>query len=153
MTSPFPFVAGAILDAADLNAIGAWTAFTPSWNSVTGGASGTSSGAYAQVNDIVFWQAQFDLNGTGSISGHINMDLPVGTCALSIAYPTAVSGWAQPTGSSIYTICGFTATAQVYFYANVVSGTYGQITAATATAPETWDANGMFFVNGWYELA
>ena len=154
MTNPFPFTSGNILSASELNAIGAWTAFTPTWGSVTLGGSGTTNGVYAQVNDIVFWEAQFDLNGTGSITGQINMNLPVGTSPRSITSPTAMSGWARPTGGSIYDVSGFTSATECFFYGLFSSGASGwsTLTALNATQPATWNVNGNLSVSGWYEL-
>ena len=153
MANPFPFSSGAVLTAAQLNGIGEWTSFTPTFNNVSLGASGTVAGKYAQVNDLVFWQASFDLNGTGSVSGHINMNLPVGTCPVSITYPTSATGWVQPTGSTIYQIMGTPAAGVIWFYGNRADTAYSQIASLVAAVPVTWDANGEFYATGWYELA
>lgn len=153
MANPFPFSSGAVLTAAQLNGIGEWTTFTPTFNNVSLGASGTVDGKYAQVNNLVFWQAHFDLNGTGSVSGHISMNLPVGTCPVSITYPTATTGWVQPTGGTIYQQMGQTAASAVFFYAYSTSAAYAGIVSMVAAVPITWDANGEFDASGWYELA
>jgi len=155
MANPFPFSSGDVLTAANLNAIGEWTAFTPTFNNVALGGSGTSGGKYAQINDLVFWQAYFDLNGTGSVSGHINMNLPVGTSPATMSYETATMGWCQPVGSSIYNTMGYTSSSVIYFYTYYVGSVPSSagIAAVNATGPATWNANGKFFATGWYELA
>jgi len=155
MANPFPFSSGDVLTAANLNAIGEWTAFTPTFNNVSLGASGASAGKYAQINDVVFWQAYFDLNSTGSISGHINMSLPVGTSPATMSYETGTIGWCQPIGSGIFNIMGYTATNQIYFYSYYTSSVPGHagIAQVNATAPATWNSSGRFFATGWYELA
>ena len=56
MTSPYPFASGAVLTAAQLNAIGDYTAFTPTWSNVTPGGSATNAGFYAEVNECVFFE-------------------------------------------------------------------------------------------------
>ena len=58
MANPFPFTAGQVLTAAQLNGIGeAFTSFTPAWTAVTTNpaiGNGTLTGAYTQVNKLVF---------------------------------------------------------------------------------------------------
>ena len=60
MANPFPFVAGAVLEAAQLNGIGeAFTSFTPAWTATTTNpviGNGTLTGAYTRVNKLVFAQ-------------------------------------------------------------------------------------------------
>ena len=63
MTNPFPFSANAVLTAAELNAIGEWTDYTPT--TVSWSAAGSFDFVrYAEVNKIVFLKFKFDLTGT-----------------------------------------------------------------------------------------
>lgn len=78
MTSPFPFVAGAILDAADLNAIGeSETGWTPNFLTGVTVGNGTVSGSYQRINDLVVIQGSFVLGSTSAITGDIRVDAPV----------------------------------------------------------------------------
>ena len=52
MANPFDFTAGNTLTAAQLNQIGDFESFTPSWTNVTVG-NATQQGKFAQVNEIV----------------------------------------------------------------------------------------------------
>ena len=46
------FASGQVLTAAELNAAGTWTSFTPSWVNLTPG-NGVVSAAYSQFNKIL----------------------------------------------------------------------------------------------------
>ena len=148
----FPFSSGDVLTAADMNAIGDWTSFTPTFNNVTLGASGTVVGRYAVVNDLVFYTVKFDLGGTGSVSGQITFDVPVGTPDSSNQYATSHMGWCRP-ATTFYHAMGFSgnSTTQIYSYAYKINvGTYSNITPTSATVPATWTSNGIFYMAGWY---
>jgi len=58
MANPFPFVAGDVLTAAELNGIGEeFTSFTPTWTATTTNpvlGNGTLTGQYTQVNKLVY---------------------------------------------------------------------------------------------------
>ena len=58
MANPFDFSAGAVLTAAQLNQIGDFESWTPTWTNLTVG-SATVQAQYAQVNELVFWQLEF----------------------------------------------------------------------------------------------
>lgn len=150
MTALGDFTAGDVLTAADLNAIGDWTSFTPSWTNVTLGASGSTNGKYAEVNDLVFYTAQFSLGGTGSVTGHVIMAPPVGTADSSTTYATSHSGWVRPTGSTIWHAMGFSTGSAIFYYAYVLTGSYANAAAVNATAPATWNSSGLGYFAGWY---
>ena len=153
MANPFPFSAGGVLTAADINSIGDWLTFTPSFTNVTLGASGAVTGRYAEVNDLVFYTARFSLGGTGSVTGHVIMAPPVGTADSSTTYVTSHSGWVRPTGSTIYHAMGFSSGASIYFYGYGLSGSYSGAAAVNATAPATWNSSGLGYFAGWYAKA
>ena len=78
MANPFPFVAGDVLTAAELNAIGeAWTSYTPT---LTAGVTVTNTvqyAKYAQVNKIVFVSVSLACTSAGTASNTITMTLPI----------------------------------------------------------------------------
>jgi len=77
MANPFPFVAGDVLTAAELNGIGeAWTSYTPT---VTQGVAVTNTpvyAKYAQVNKIVLVQVILALTSAGTAASVISVSLP-----------------------------------------------------------------------------
>ena len=79
MANPFPFVAGSVLQASELNGIGeAWTSYTPV---IKGGATTVTAtiqyAKYAQVNKIVFVHVQATVTSTGATNGVITLTLPI----------------------------------------------------------------------------
>lgn len=101
MTNPFPFTAGDVLNAADLNAISAETAFTPDWqNGVTVG-NATQSAFYYEINDLIVVSVNFALGSTSAITGDIRMGLPVNGKS-SFEAPASLSGFAYDQSTAQY---------------------------------------------------
>lgn len=77
------FTAGQVLTAAELNAIGTWTAFTPtltaSTTNPTLGTGSTRAGSYCQLNELVIYIAyiRFGTSGVSAGSGFYSVSLPV----------------------------------------------------------------------------
>jgi hypothetical protein len=85
MANPFPFVAGDVLTAAELNGIGeAWTSYTPV---IKGGATTVTAtiqyAKWAQVNKIVWVQVRATVTSAGAANGIINVTLPTGLAVLT----------------------------------------------------------------------
>jgi hypothetical protein len=79
MANPFPFVAGDVLTAAELNGIGeAWTSYTPV---IKGGATTVTAtinyAKYAQINKIVFVRVDATVTSAGAASGAVSVSLPI----------------------------------------------------------------------------
>jgi hypothetical protein len=81
MANPFPFVAGSVLTAAELNGIGEWTDYTPAlFGATTNPVMGNSAvaGKYARVQNLIiaYWSISIGstfVNG----SGDYTINLPV----------------------------------------------------------------------------
>lgn len=87
MANPFPFVAGEVLTAADMNGIGEWTSYTPVLTaSVTNPTLGTGSaqvGSYARIQNLIIYRFRISF-GTSGISG--------GSGSYRVSLPVAASG-------------------------------------------------------------
>jgi hypothetical protein len=147
MTSPFPFTAGQVLSAAELNAIGeAATSFTPTWTNYTRG-NGTTIAYYTQVNKLVYIYVRETLGSTSSVTGALRMTLPVAAvrqqsvslalCNLNDTGTTAFVGLVQSLS-----------TTQVDFRAINAAATYASQANTSSTVPFTW-TNTDFFEAGW----
>ena len=77
MANPFPFVAGSVLTAAELNGIGEATAsYTPTLGGITIG-NGTVVGSFTRVNKLVYGSVTVTLGSTSSITTTVTFSLPV----------------------------------------------------------------------------
>lgn len=98
---PYPFVAGQILRAEELNfELGEWINFTPNWNGVTLGTGGSSTGQYRFTRGTLLIQAGFTLGTGGATTAAISLsDIPGFS---TIGTPNGIYGWAgaQETGGT-----------------------------------------------------
>jgi hypothetical protein len=130
-----------------------WTAYTPTFTNLTTG-NGTIDFRYAQVGKVVFVDGSFTLGSTSSISGYVEMTLPVTANRIKQAASLGVvtlrdAGTAWYLG---YVIDANSATA-VEIIALNASGTYTTLGSLSATVPFTWTTSDFFTVNFTYEAA
>jgi hypothetical protein len=102
MANEFPFSAGAVLTAAQINTIGAWETWTPTVN-----WSGTASNAkFCQVNGLVFCKMKFVLDATPS--GDLTISQPVVEEAGESVTGTINGGYVwDSTDDEAYAVAGF----------------------------------------------
>ena len=118
MANPFPFVAGAVLNADQLNGIGeAGTTYTPTVSAITGTVTTASATAkYVRINKLLFVSFTITCTTAGTATNGFNMSLPVGvTGALATGsaigtnrennVTAAVSFVTQNTTTNIQVIC------------------------------------------------
>jgi hypothetical protein len=79
MTALGDFSSGDVLTAADLNAIGTWTDFTPTVGSSSGTLTTVTKNyaKYARLNDLVIVIYDYTLNNIGTATGAFRIDTPV----------------------------------------------------------------------------
>lgn len=143
MTSPFSFSAGAVLTAAQLNAIGnaTDTAWTPSWNNFDKGSGGANEGYYMRVNDLVVARFRQTL-GTSPTIGSVSLVLPV-TADYTLYQPCGQI-WMGQSGGSIYNgQAVLTAAGTCTMYGAYVFGTAAVTInqGVTASTPFSWGSN------------
>ena len=77
MANPFPFVAGDVLTAAEMNGIGeAAVSWTPTYTGFTLG-NGTVVAKYVRVNKLIFGYFFLTLGSTSVITGTVQISSPV----------------------------------------------------------------------------
>jgi len=153
-TYPWPLVSGATLTAANMNAIGAWTAFTPSWTGVTStGAS--NSGQYCLLNDTLFFRAQYVV-GTSPTIGAIKLTVPFSQVIAGSPTPNLLPSvqcnfiklLSQPyVGQVLYSTSTL-----IELRAVNTAGTYGQTTTTTSAIPFTWAQFDTIEVSGFVQV-
>jgi len=101
MANPFPFSAGDVLTAAELNQIGDGIAFTPTWtNGVTVG-NGTITAHYVEINDFISYSINFQLGSTSAISDDVRLEHPIQSNNTYQA-PATCRGFAFDASAGIY---------------------------------------------------
>ena len=146
------FTAGQVLTAAELNAIGTWTAFTPTWTNLTVG-DGTLVAEYCAVNELVFWRVLLSFGSTTSISGSVAIDYPV---PADNSFLGSVGGqvyFDDQSGADYFGTLyrNSTTTANVRVF--TVGATYVACSAITATVPFTWANGDDLVIEDWYKPA
>jgi hypothetical protein len=140
MANPFPFTAGQVLTAAQMNGIGENVSFTPSLAGITLG-NGTVSATYTRANQQIHLQVKVTLGSTSSVTGTMGVTLPVlGTTA---EVDSAI-GVARIFDSGVGFFDGIVymaATNTAYVTALNTAGTYSVSTFTSATVPMTWAVN------------
>ena len=105
-TNPFDFSTGAVLTAAQLNAIGDFDTWSPTWTNITVG-SGVTEAYYARINELVFWQLEFigASNTVYSSSAPFSFSLPSDAPSVTNnGYAPMGTCWLRPDrGSTIFT--------------------------------------------------
>ena len=81
MANPYPFVAGAVLTAAQLNGIGEKTSYTPTFTNLTLG-NGTLTANYFRINKVVTVNVCVVFGTTTAITGDVAVVLPIARAAL-----------------------------------------------------------------------
>lgn len=82
MTNPFPFVAGATLTAADLNAIGESESWTPTFTNLTVG-NGSLTAQAIRVNDLYVANFRLVFGSTSSMGTDPRVQLPLAAATTS----------------------------------------------------------------------
>ena len=109
MANPFPFVAGEVLTAADMNGIGEWTDYTAlltaTGTNPTLGTGALNSSRYARIQNLIIYQyfVQFGSSGVNAGSGGYKISLPV-PAAGTTSYYEIVGGQTAFFDSSAVTI-------------------------------------------------
>jgi hypothetical protein len=151
MANPFPFVAGSVLTAAELNGIGETAvSFTPTFTNYTRG-NGTSIAYYMQVNKLVYVYVKETLGSTSSVTGVISMTLPI--AAVRAQAVQMARARIDDTGAQVYWGTTFGGTSTVILFADLASGTYTAFANISATVPMTWASTDAFQFAFVYEVA
>lgn len=149
MANPFPFVAGDVLTAAELNGLGETVSYTPTWTNLTVG-NGTVTAFYLQIQDMVYVEVQLVFGSTTAITGPVSFTPP-------ITATTAVQGI---TGNVYFSKVGSNPFAGLIIFNTTiglrpltVSGTSVSSTATSSTVPFTWATGDGIKYTGMYRTS
>lgn len=153
-TYSWPYVIGDVLTAANMNSIGAWTAFTPSWTNVTS-TSPSNSGQYCLLNDTLFFRAQYVVGTSPTISA-IKLTVPFSQVMAGSPTPQLLPSMqcnfikllSQPyVGQVLYSTSTL-----IELRAINTAGTYAQTTTTTSAIPFTWAQFDTIEVSGFVQV-
>jgi hypothetical protein len=150
MANPFPFVAGNVLTAAQLNGIGETTSFTPSWSGLTVGNGTLSAAKITRVNSFVLVQGTFTLGTTSAVTGNIFFANPVTPADTG---QNAIGNGLFASGGVLYPITCSMAGGNIQLFPTVASGTYATTTTCTATVPFVWASGAVITWSCAYRIA
>jgi hypothetical protein len=152
MATPFPFTTGQVLTAAQLNSIGAYTAYTPTFAGFTVG-NGTVNTRYTQVNKLVHFYGRVALGSTSAFTGPLDISVPIAINAASAVLDTVGTCGAYNGAALFYgaPINLFNTSIRCTFFNS--AGTYVTNSDTSATIPFTWANTNIFFWNITYESA
>jgi hypothetical protein len=156
MPSPFPFTAGQVLTAAQLNGIGeSGVLFTPTISDGVLG-NGTLSATYQRVNKIVVATYVWTLGSTSTITGAIGFSLPF-TATSSTNMPTQILGtglYSDASGGIDFVIYPFfSSTTTVRLLTSVASTAFTTVGLVNATAPVAFGTSDIIRARIIYEAA
>ena len=161
MANPFPFTAGNVLTAAELNGIGeAWTSYTPVWTASTTNpaiGNGTIQGKFCQVNKLVVARINIVFGSTTTFgSGNFLFSYPVTSAAPLSANERLLSSGQyldSSTGNSYFAIARYNSLSTTDFLVQVFSNASQALQLMGPTVPFTAANNDAMQLNFCYEAA
>ena len=151
MANPYPFVAGAVLTAAELNGIGEYTAYTPTLTNLTLG-NGTLSFRFGRVNKFIHVIGRVTFGSTTSITGSVTATLPV-TATFDITQSVGLSRCSDATGDTNQGRVSLSSSTICTPNVDSVSGARIITQGFSATVPFTWTTSDSIAVAFYYEAA
>jgi hypothetical protein len=153
MANPFPFVAGSILTAAQLNGIGEATAYTPT---ITNGSvgNGTITGSYVRVNKLVYGAIKFALGTTSTITGQLQFTFPITNAASQASVVVGNAYYYDNSTALTYDAKTYrlSSTVMSFFVVNA-SATYSTYSVLNATVPVAFGTGDEIVCSFTYEAA
>ena len=144
------FVSGQVLTAAELNAIGTWTTYTPTLTNWTLG-NGSITARYVRVQNFVMVTCDITTGSTTNVTGTgMQISLPV-TAASARANAPLGPVWFFDGSNQYFGQVGGVSTTSVMFNVMNAGGTYVGISYTSASVPFTWNATRSVYLTFVYE--
>lgn len=154
MPTPFPFTAGQVLTAAQMNAIGEWIDYTPTWTNLTVG-NAVQDFRYIKINKFICVVGVLTFGTTTSMGTSVSFTLPQTAVTYASANERFGVGIFEDTGTDAYDawVLAGTSTTTARLRVPVASGTYINSSQVAPTVPFTWTTSDRISVNFIYEAA
>jgi len=130
----------------------ATTAYTPTLTNFTNSGTGAvTTGYYSRMGNWCTFNVYIVLGSTFTISGALNLSLPIAPTSIARFYAT---GRGNPASTSYkLEAVGVTSTSTFNVYAIGSAGAYGTYNLTSATVPAAWAAGNSLLITGTYEVA
>ena len=152
MANPFPFVAGDVLTAAEMNGIGEKTAYTPTFTNLTLG-NGTLTADFYRVQNVVTATVVVEFGSTTSISGDVIVTLPIARATTQGLQLSTANLLDTGTANYFGTVGFFVTLSSVNVRNYAVSGINIVMQTLSATVPFTWGTGDILKFSAQYEVA
>jgi hypothetical protein len=161
MANPFPFTAGQVLTAAQMNGIGeAWTTFTPVWTASTTNpaiGNGTLTGKFCRVNKLIIASFEAVFGSTTTFgTGTYLFDFPVTSVVPQRSFARIFSSGSffDTNTSQLFSLeASYTGTATTQFRVDVYTNATQTIQILSPTVPVTLADSDSFTFTICYEAA
>ena len=151
MANPFPFSAGQVLTAAQMNGIGETTSFTPSFTQFTLGNGTVNYATYVRVQNLIVVQLKVTLGSTSSFAGSSSFTAPV-TPAETSQFAIGVIRFNDVTGEEYLGVANMSA-GNIQMRPLNAGVTYLQFTTTSSVIPFTWATGDSFTLTATYRVA
>lgn len=156
MTTPFPFTAGAILSASDLNALGTWDSTT--WQVAVEGITvgdGTETKLFTRIGDgtdVGFIAYYYELlwGVVTSITGTVYLRFPVIATGARQGSNSSVCFFEDGSGADYFGALYRSNTTRGIIRVFESSGTYVDAVSIAGGVPFTWASGDRIVVSGYY---
>lgn len=151
MTALGDFTAGDVLQAADLNAIGTWQDYTPTFTGITVG-NGTVTGRYCQINKFVAWQVELVLGSTTTIATS-RVSYPVQAAQTYLSGSGGQVTFEDANGTDYVGSLFRYSTTEANIYVLNTAADYGALVSLLSNRPFTWASGDRIIIQDFYEAA
>ena len=145
------FASGQVLTAAELNAIGTWQDYTPSFSGISVG-DGTLTGRYCQINKFVAWQVELVFGSTTTVSA-TRVTYPVEAADAFLAGNGGQVTCEDNTGIDYFGSLFRFSTTEANVYVGKADSTYLTFSSLSSSVPFTWASGDRLIIQDFYEAA
>jgi len=133
---------------SELDSIGTWTAWTPSLQFASVG-NGTISGAYCQINGLVFVRMAWELGSTSTVSSGFSVEAPIdGDTGEGVRYFGSCIYGDASAGTEYLGSMNVFSSDRLRFYVWTASNNWA---VTSNTVPFTWSTSDVVRMSGMYK--
>ena len=153
MANPFPFVAGDVLTAAELNGIGESDTYTPTYTNFSLG-NGSVIARFVRVQNLIYVATRITCGSTSAFTGtQMRISKPITGSTNNVGVLGTAVYFDSSSGKQFFGPIQNNSTTDVQLNLFLTSTTYAEIAFTTASIPMTLAVNDQISINYVYEAA